>query len=65
MDVPMAAAAAFNSKAIQDRDCRSSRRQIGRKAKLPRNIKDIGTSSSLIVKRFVKKKWIDSIRLKR
>jgi hypothetical protein len=27
MDVTMAAAAAFNSKAIQDRDCRSSQRQ--------------------------------------
>jgi hypothetical protein len=46
MDVIVAAAAAFNSKSIQDCDCRSSQRQKGRKAQLPRNIKAIGTVSS-------------------
>jgi hypothetical protein len=55
MDVTIAAAAAFNSKAIQDCDCRSKRRQNGRRAKLPKNIRTIGTVSSLMYTRFVKK----------
>jgi hypothetical protein len=38
IDVTTAAAAAFNSKAIHDCDCRS-RRQKGRSAQLPRNMK--------------------------
>ena len=48
IDVTMAAAAAFNSKAIHDCDCRSSRRQKGRSAQLPRNMKKIGTVCSSI-----------------
>src|SRR5665213_693807 len=56
IDVTMAAAAAFNSKAIQDCDCRSSQWQKGRKAQLPRNIKAIGTVSSPIDTRY-KRRW--------
>src|ERR1700729_3011579 len=65
MDMTMAAAAAFNSKAIQDRDCLSSQRQKGRRTKLPRNMKKTGTVSSPKNTRLVKYPWIISRRWKR
>ena len=47
IDVTMAARGCFQiQKAIHDCDCRSSRRQKGRRTQLPRNMKKIGTVCS-------------------